>query len=85
MHWRRLGLILSMAMLAPGCGGSTDARRDLGLHAFSARAPGAAVCSNADLSDVKTAVHVAPDGVHSAACGSASATACKTVQQGIDN
>ena len=85
MHWLRLGLILTMAMLVPGCGGSTDSRRDLGSHAFSARAPGAAVCSNSDLSDVKTAVHVAPDGVDSAACGSAAATACKTVQQGIGN
>ena len=85
MRWRRLGLILSMATLVLGCGGSTDARRDLGSHAFSAGVPGAAVCSGVDLSDVKTAVHVAPDGVDSAACGSTSATACKTVQQGIGN
>ncbi|MEJ7685960.1 MAG: hypothetical protein WKG52_02565 [Variovorax sp.] len=89
MRWPLLGLVVSLALLVSGCGGGDAPRAGLGSgdargsHVFDAHAPGAAVCSGADLSGVKAAVHVAPDGVDAAGCGTGAATACKTVQQGI--
>ena len=71
------------AVLVLGCGGGSDrARPVLGAPA---PLPAPANCAGAALSGLKSAVYVKAGGTDGPSCGTTTATACKTIQQGINN
>lgn len=45
----------------------------------------AATCAGADLSGLKSAVYVKTNGTDGPSCGTTTANACKTIQQGVNN
>ena len=71
----------AFAFILPGCGGGDDG----GRPPLGAEPPPGAVCSGANSSAARQAVYVAARGVDGNACGTTTASACKTLQQGIDN
>lgn len=95
---RLAGVLIGLSVLAAGCGGgsgsgngampsSAGAPGPVGAgHSppFVHAAPGAAVCSGADLSGVRTAIYVSPQGTRDPNCGTTITATCKSVQQGID-
>jgi hypothetical protein len=92
---RLAGVLLGLSVLAAGgCGGGggsgngamPSSRGALGAgHSppFDQAAPGAAVCSGADLSGVRTAIYVSPQGTEDPNCGTTITATCKSVQQAI--
>jgi hypothetical protein len=55
------------------------------LPLAEAQPPDAVNCAGADLSNVQSVVYVSPDGADSGTCGQNPASACKTIQRGINN
>ncbi len=55
------------------------------VHPVGAQPPASVSCADADLSKLNTFVYVSVTGVDSNNCGQSSASACKTIQQGITN
>lgn len=84
-RWRRVALPAIACLMAACNSGDDDGsgrpqpRPVVGVPAEEA------VCGAADLSALKTHVHVSPQGSDGAGCGQTGATACKTIQQGIAN
>ena len=88
-------MLVGLCALAAGCGGgngsgsgngatlSPDALGAGRSHPFLHAAPGAAVCNGADLSGVRTAIYVSPQGTLDPNCGTTTAATCKSVRQGI--
>jgi hypothetical protein len=92
---RLAGVLIGLCALAAGCGGggsggsgngATLSPAALGAahpHPFLHAAPGAAVCNGADLSGVRTAIYVSPQGTLDPNCGTTTAATCKSVRQAI--
>src|SRR5215469_5000095 len=55
------------------------------LRLAGAQSPASVNCAGADLSRLKTYTYVSPDGIDSDSCGQSPVSACKTIQQGINN
>lgn len=85
-RWRRVALpALACLMAACNSGDDDGSGRPQPGPVVGVPAPEVAVCGAADLSALKTRVHVSPQGSDGAGCGQTGATACKTIQQGIAN
>ena len=81
-----------LAGLIAGCGdqsGTTQPAPVVGAPGPIIGAPGpqaiAASCAGADLSGLKSQVFVKANGTDGPSCGTTTANACKTIQQGINN
>lgn len=55
------------------------------VHPVGAQPPASVNCAGADLSNLNTFIYVSVTGGDSNNCGQSSASACKTIQQGIKN
>ena len=71
----------ALAFILSGCGGSDGG----GALLRGEGPPPGAVCSGANSSAARQAVYVAAQGIDGSGCGTTTASACKTLQQGIDN
>jgi hypothetical protein len=78
-HCLRLAL-LGLVSAVAGCGGGGgDGSSFGGLGAQSSSVE----CTGADLSGMKTALYVSPQGTDGDGCGGSTAAACRSIQQGI--
>ena len=82
--------VLACLVAACGSGSDSDASGSVGGPTRPiVGAPGPqsapATCAGADLSGLKSAIYVKSSGTDGPSCGTATANACKTIQQGINN
>lgn len=78
MGARSLLSLSAFAFFLSGCGGGGES------PPLEEQSP-AAICSGANSSGARQAVYVAAQGADGSGCGTTTAIACKTLQQGIDN
>ena len=79
--WRRAALLAALTLAACG-GGSSGDDAPASHPGLGATAPPR--CGTADLSTATLRKYVSTEGVDSATCGDTTATACRTVEQGIE-
>ncbi len=76
----RTRALVAVVFVMAGCGGDGS-----GAPLRGQEPPPAAACSGANSSAARHAVYVAAQGMDDSGCGTTTAGACRTLQQGIDN